>query len=906
MAYIVVENFSAGLDTRRHPLTAKPGTLQKLVNAHLSRGGEIEKRKAFVAVNPNQHLFNNLFPSPFHGLQATADKVYTFTKGINSEYVTNMEMHVTGGLWAKILLHPAYSFGDGNYANGLDLVDIVYSTLYGGKTFVLAKWSNGDIIPYLDGVFIPDFYIGTTRNWMIGGSSHPMQGFLSTITWQINGETYGASTTGWSAVTSNTISSVNPWIDVTAPVGVNFTPSYTASPGPSEGGIVVAMTTLQEYVEPKVEVKAAGSFAVTGGYAQPAALWKDGRNFDAASCPGIRSIRAGASSPSAADGLDLLGWGGTTGLRYDTYAPTYTTGSNWGSLLFNIAKVINENTTAGLNHKYSANAYLRDYNSGNDTNSMFLYAPAEKGAEANGTLVQVEFDANPSGVYDLYNLIDPATIAVSPYNPARFIATMGTLGVGSSIYGTLAGSTNAITSVTVDGVEIMGVKKNWSVSHSNLMQAVVDQINTYSSTPEYTATLSGGRVIITALAGTGTTPNGRPISVQTTGNVIIGSVIGLGGGVAAEDGKQKVVRYTVTSQFYPDKSLTLIATKTLDAANPIYWGATRVSNLKPVAALTYKTKAHVGASSSLFFSGVNQPTKWGQSGVGAGFINMSNNSGGNEVLTAVALYQGNVASFSRRTVQIWSIDTDPANNRQGQVLSNTGALGQKSVISVGDIDVFYLSDSGVRSIRARDSSNSAVVNDVGTPIDNLVLADVAGLTEAQKVNCAAVIEPNDGRYWLAIGNKIYVYSYFPSSQVAAWSTYEPGHSFTEFTTKDGKVYAKEGQYVYVYGGTSGSEYDSSPIEVIMPYLDGGKPAHMKTLSGIDMTCEGEWSVEIGMDPVSPTARDLVATVSQPTFTLGRIQATGMGTHVGVRLTSDSAGYARLANLIAHFDFNESD
>jgi len=895
MSYIVVENFSAGLDTRRHPLTAKPGTLQVLNNAHVSRGGEIEKRKAFEAINPNQALNAVIFNRPFHGLQATADKIYTFTDGINSEYITNGELPVAGGLYAKYLEHPSGEFDNGGFAPSL--VDIVYSTLYGGKTFVLAKWSNGDVIPYLDGIFIPDFYVGTTRSWMVGATSHPMQGFLSTITWQINGNTYGASTTGWSAVTSNVTYVTNPWIDVTAPVGVNFTPSYTSSPSATEGGIVVAITTLQEYVEPKVEVKSAGSFAVTGGYAQPASFWKDGRNFDAASCPGIRSIRAGASSLTAADGLDLLGWGGTTGLRFDTYTPTYTTGSNWGSLLFNIAKVINENTTAGLNHKYSAYSYLRDYNGGNDTNSMYLYAPAEKGAEANGTLVQIEFDADPSGVYDLYQLIDPATIAVSPYNPSRFIATMGTL---------VGGTTNGITSVTVDGVEIMGVKKNWSVSHSNLMQAVVDQINAYSSTPEYTATLSGGRVIITALAGTGTTPNGRPINVQTSGNVIIGSVIGLGGGVAAEDGMQKVVRYTVTSPFYADQSLTLIATKTLDAANPIYWGATRVTNLKPVSALTYKTKAHVGASSSLFFSGVNQPTLWGQSGVGAGFINMSNNSGGNEVLTAVALYQGNVASFSRRTVQIWSIDTDPANNRQGQVLSNTGALGQKSVISVGDIDVFYLSDSGVRSIRARDSSNSAVVNDVGTPIDNLVLSDVAGLTETQKTNCAAVIEPNDGRYWLAIGNKIYVYSYFPSSQVAAWSTYSPGHSFTEFTTKDGKVYAKEGQYVYVYGGVSGSQYDSSPVEVILPYLDGGKPAHMKTLSGIDMTCEGEWAIEIGMDPVSPNARDLVATVSQPTFTLGRIQATGMGTHVGVRLTCESAGYARLANIIAHIDFNESD
>jgi hypothetical protein len=61
-----------------------------------------------------------------------------------------------------------------------------------------------------------------------------------------------------------------------------------------------------------------------------------------------------------------------------------------------------------------------------------------------------------------------------------------------------------------------------------------------------------------------------------------------------------------------------------------------------------------------------------------------------------------------------------------------------------------------------------------------------------------------------------------------------------------------------------------------------------------------------MDPISPEARDLVATISQPTFTLGRIQATGMGTHVGVRMVNQSSGYARIANLITHFDFNESD
>ena len=47
MPYILVEDFRGGLDTRRMNVTATPGTLVTLENAHITRGGEIEKRPAF-------------------------------------------------------------------------------------------------------------------------------------------------------------------------------------------------------------------------------------------------------------------------------------------------------------------------------------------------------------------------------------------------------------------------------------------------------------------------------------------------------------------------------------------------------------------------------------------------------------------------------------------------------------------------------------------------------------------------------------------------------------------------------------------------------------------------------------------------------------------------------------------
>jgi hypothetical protein len=891
MAYIVVENFSAGLDTRRHPLTARPGTLQTLKNAHVSRGGEIEKRKAFEGINPlNAHIFNR----PFHGLQATADKIYTFTDGWASNTGSNELPLGSNGLFVRFLKHPRWEFLGINVPGGYPtLSEIVYSNLYGGKTFVLAKWSTGEVIPYLDGEFIPDFYIGQSKSWMTANSSQlSFYNFADTFAWYIKGSTRGASTTGWNATVGYT--QFGSYIDVSGPVGTEFTGSATA-----EYPITVTAETTVPFIAGTPETPAKGGFAISGGSAGTPAK-AERYVLNVAPMPAIMNVYFNGEKA-----IDEPGnWAGFT----DTSNPAAPTNWNIGPRLgFNLNFYLTNfarNRPGFNNTPVGAASYqIQNISGGTDGCTIYLFVPNTNGeylddhAQLNGRFVEIEFAASPHQVSHIEEFIDKTTIVPSPYTPGRFIARFGTM---------LGGTSNKVTSVRVNGVEMLGSHVKWAFSNTDTMAKLVEKINSFTANPDYAASIEDGRLILTAAAGSGSSANGRTISVITVGNVTTANYSTFSGGKNTTPAQQQTVRYTFGGQWAPDVKVQLIATLKLDPANPLYWGNARVVGTVPTASLTYKTKAHVTSGSSLFFSGVNQPTQWGLNATGSGFINMSNNNGGNEVLTGVALYQGNVASFARRAVQIWSIDTDPANNRQGQVLSNTGALGQKSIISVGDIDVFYLSDSGIRSLRARDSSNAAVVNDVGTPIDNLVLSDVSGLNEVQKTACPAVIEPIDGRYWLAVGNKIYVYSYFPGSQVAAWSTYEPGRTFTDFTTKDGKVYAKEGNIVYVYGGLDGNTYDSSNVEVILPYLDGGKPAHMKTLMGLDMTCEGEWAVEIGMDPVSPDARDLVATVSQPTFTLGRIQATGMGTHVGVRMVNQSAGYARIANLITHFDFNESD
>ena len=67
--YYEIANFQSGMDLRKSALTAPAGTLRMLQNAHVTSGGEIEKREAFVAWC--QAPLGSL------GLVAINDKVYT-------------------------------------------------------------------------------------------------------------------------------------------------------------------------------------------------------------------------------------------------------------------------------------------------------------------------------------------------------------------------------------------------------------------------------------------------------------------------------------------------------------------------------------------------------------------------------------------------------------------------------------------------------------------------------------------------------------------------------------------------------------------------------------------------------------------------------------------------------------
>lgn len=469
--------------------------------------------------------------------------------------------------------------------------------------------------------------------------------------------------------------------------------------------------------------------------------------------------------------------------------------------------------------------------------------------------------------------------------------------------GTSSPGTNKLATLKIDGVDILGAEVDWTTSNTATAAAVAAQINSHPSIPEYTATSAGNVVTIRAEAGTGATPNSFAVVATVGGDVTVTAPATMSGGVTAVTPINQVYTATVGGTFESADIYTL----TLDGINyRVSGGAAGIG----ITALTYNQKVYSVTNSLLYFSALAAPTQWG-TGTGNGFINMQNQNAENEDLVGVRQYQNRMAIFSRNTIQIWTIDVDPANNAYQQTVDNTGALSNKSILQYGNIDVFYLNDSGVRSLRARDASNSPAVNDVGVAIDSFLTEFMDTLTDSQKSRAAAVIGP-EGRYWLALEKRIFVFSFFPGSKINAWTYYDLVDEVTadvsEVIKVRNRIYMRAGDKIFLYGGDDNATYpgdDEVVALVTFPFLSAQKPATTKGIKGFDIGMRGTWKAELLINPADEDEKITIGTFTKPTFNRPAMPIEMPVALFSLELTCRKAGYAKVTNVVVHFDAQDA-
>lgn len=148
-------------------------------------------------------------------------------------------------------------------------------------------------------------------------------------------------------------------------------------------------------------------------------------------------------------------------------------------------------------------------------------------------------DAFSNGRIEIYTGAQPATAdaAVTGTLLCTITSSSGALTKEVLSSGTVTltgGASGSVNTITVNSLEILGVAVNFNTSLTQTAADVATQINAYHSYAEYIASSSGAVVTITALPGTGTTPNGYVVASTVT--TITKTDVNMVSGVAAVNG----------------------------------------------------------------------------------------------------------------------------------------------------------------------------------------------------------------------------------------------------------------------------------------------------------------------------------------------------------------------------------
>lgn len=539
----------------------------------------------------------------------------------------------------------------------------------------------------------------------------------------------------------------------------------------------------------------------------------------------------------------------------------------------------------------SLNGTPTAYNTDNDTTALNLTTAI------NGRTGTTNMQATQQGARVL---IKPTTAGDQFNGRSIEVTTAGDFQYSAQLLFEGGESPTKIQRIDVDGIDVLATAIAWRQSDEVFAADLAKQINIAVTTPNYMASSNGKQLTIKAVLE-GEDANGRRCEITFDGTLTVepSTTQNFFGGIDPASVGANPGTYTPT----PPES---VGGDGIPSWPP-------VENYQPTAtsgfprgeiAQPFKSKIYSPAITSLYFSMVEDPTRWSVGNTGAGFIDMSTQMRGRRQLIGLTEYYDNLAVFADRSILIWFMEDDPALNQLIQTLQNTGTVAPNSITQFGDSDVFYLDFSGIRSLKARDSSNAAFTQDIGSPIDPLV-RDLMATSQQDIVDAYGIMEPRDGRFWLAIGTSVLSFSFYPANKVSAWGIYEPGFKVDVFSEVRDALFVRSGDSLYRYGGADGAQYDNTAVRITLPFLDADSPGTHKTLQGIDLAVLGEWTVEMAYDPTQPDLYEEVGIVTSTTYAMRRIPVSGYTTHFAPRLTHNGDGPAKIGGMAIHYLSGES-
>lgn len=223
----------------------------------------------------------------------------------------------------------------------------------------------------------------------------------------------------------------------------------------------------------------------------------------------------------------------------------------------------------------------------------------------------------------------------------------------------------------------------------------------------------------------------------------------------------------------------------------------------------------------------------------AGFLPTGLQAKGSDDVTAIGPFQksGLWVGFSDNC-QVWTVDPDPSNHSIVDTIEGIGTVFHRAAGPVSK-DLFFLAQNGFRSVSLISITDNLQDNDVGSPIDALVKAQV--LTTDDPLS---LYYPKLGQFWCINGSTVWAYSFSRTSKLSGWSKYTLPHAIDDATVLNQDLYVRAGDEVYkVSDAVYKDGVSSIPlVDVEMYFQDGKKPGVLKQFTGQDVIGAGTWTV----------------------------------------------------------------
>jgi len=627
--YLLTENFNKGMDARRMALTSKPGTLQELINCHITRGGEIEKRKAF-------YPFKSL-PSGTFGLHASNGQLWTF----GSQDVS-LQGGSTGPSEDPNVIVPTVNYQ--KLVPGLSGSSKSAQISFSGNVLVLSSCS----VSY--GGFRST--VSMTNHGLIDGGVY-------TFTFRASaGGVVLATLSGKVSVANSSLFTVDTGISQ-IPVNsvVEYTYSYTyisgyTTPLPRSPAMPIYSTATQT-LSGTATALSSGSVCVV--------------NFQDADI----ALKLRYSSPSDSTPSKVrLSFPGYSSLSGD-YAIIPGTLSSSGFSV-SIPALIGQSITSVYVNPCVHSVYIGstalissmvfwDFSASSTGDQQIAFCNSLAAAINAGTLTHGYTALSVAGSVVLYgNPPSSSTLSVSSNSilatVARQFSDIGSVmtrlvhaeNFNGKIYAVAEFDGNKILHF-YDGRRVL----SWDMiaQSGDLSSAAASLANKIQKDGIYNST-----------------SNAQVISIQFTQNNTSYTV------VASSSDTRVTATVSTTAATSTSPQLTTVtisgiyvssAVISVSVAGEIYSAQAGSASIGTFVR-TYNNKVYSIANSLLYFSETD--TNGGPSAFsndttkGAGVINLSNQDSGSESLTSVALYQGKLAIFSKTAVQVWTMNADPKLN----------------------------------------------------------------------------------------------------------------------------------------------------------------------------------------------------------------------------------------------------